>query len=363
MTPRSLQAPVLARPVSLVGLLCGLLLAACGPTQAPASKPAPTAAALPAASAAGAAAPAPAAPLSLRVAYAAASAGQAPVWLAQEHGLFRQYGLDTELVFLSSIRTDQGVITGDTPIGFGTNVLAMRLSGADLIAIGGVMNYMPYTVIVGPGITSPQDLRGKTAVVTQPGASNTVATLIMLRRWGLEPDRDVAIQHTPGVIEQLALLTQRLADVALLTPPGSSRAVESGLTALMNTAPDRIPFLLTAIGTTESYAREHPEEVRRFLRAYVAAVGVARKDPAATKALIGKYTQTDDPVALDEAYATYRDQWAQPDFRVLPEAIASSLSVLDTPGADTAKPADFVDNRFIDELHQSGFIRQSGALD
>jgi ABC-type nitrate/sulfonate/bicarbonate transport system substrate-binding protein len=297
------------------------------------------------------------------VAYAAASAGQAPVWIAQEQGLFRQYGLDTELVFLSSIRTDQGVMTGDTPIGFGTNVLALRLSGADLIAIGGVLNYMPYTVITVPGISSPQDLRGKAAVVTQPGASNTVATLIMLRRWGLEPSREVTIQHTPGVVEQLAVLTQRLADVALLTPPSTNKALDSGLVTLLETAPERIPFLLTAIGTTEAWAREHPEEIRRFLRAYVASVGVARKDPTTTKALIGKYTQTDDPVALEEAYRTYRDQWAQPDFRVLPAAVAASLSVLDAPGADTAKPEDFIDNHFVDELHSSGFIRQSGALD
>jgi NitT/TauT family transport system substrate-binding protein len=355
--------------VPLVGLLCSVLVTTCAPAGAPAAKPEPAAApSAPGAAVSGAAASAPApaappAPLPLRVSYAAASAGQAPVWIAQDQGLFRQYGLDVDLVFLSSIRTDQGVMTGDTPIGFGTNVLATRLSGADLIAIGGVSNYMPYTVIVSQGITSPQDMRGKTAVVTQPGASNTVATLLMLRRWGLEPNRDVAIQHTPGVVEQFALLTQRHADVALLTPPGSSKAVEAGMVALMNTAPERIPFLLTAIGTTESYARDHAEEIRRYLRAHVASVGIARKDPAVTKALMGKYTQTDDPIALDEAYRTYRDQWGQPDFRVLPEAVAASLSVLDAPGADTAKPEDFIDNRYIDELHASGFIRQSGALD
>jgi NitT/TauT family transport system substrate-binding protein len=354
------------RGAGRVVLAGGLLLAACAPATAPAARPtappapAPTGAAAPAVSTAPDVAPAP---LPLRVAYAAASAGQAPVWIAQEHGLFRQFGLETDLVFLSSIRTDQGVMTGETPIGFGTNVLAMRLSGADLIAIGGVLNYMPYTVVVAPGITTPQDLRGKTMAVTQPGASNTVATLILLRRWGLAPGRDVALQHTPGVTEQVAALTQRLVDAALLTPPATSKAIEVGFVPLVNTAPERIPFLLTAIGTTESYAREHPEAVRRFLRAYVTAVGIARKDPAATKALIGKYTQTDDPVALDEAYALYRDLWGQPDFRVLPEAVAASLSVLDAPGAEAAKPEDFIDNRFIDELHQSGFIRQSGALD
>jgi hypothetical protein len=33
------------------------------------------------------------------------------------------------------------------------------------------------------------------------------------------------------------------------------------------------------------------------------------------------------------------------------------------PGADTARPKDFVDNRFVDERHRSGFIQQSKALD
>jgi cystathionine gamma-lyase len=45
------------------------------------------------------------------------------------------------------------------------------------------------------------------------------------------------------------------------------------------------------------------------------------------------------------------------------ESVRSLLSVLDVPGAATARPEEFIDNRFIDELHQSGFIRQSGALD
>src|SRR4051794_33151513 len=49
----------------------------------------------------------------LRVAYAAVAAGQAPVWVAYEQGLLREYGLDAELVFLNSTRTDQGIVTGE----------------------------------------------------------------------------------------------------------------------------------------------------------------------------------------------------------------------------------------------------------
>ena len=85
--------------------------------------------------------------------------------------------------------------------------------------------------------------------------------------------------------------------------------------------------------------------------------------PEVARALIAKYTQTDDMAQVDHAYRFYRDVWGRPDFRLPPAAVASVLRVLDTPGADTAKPDDFIDNHFIDELHDSGFIRQSGAFD
>jgi NitT/TauT family transport system substrate-binding protein len=297
----------------------------------------------------------------LRVAYAAIAAGMAPAWVAQEQGLFREHGLDVELVYLASTRTDQGVVTGDTPIGFGTNTVALRLSGADLVAIAAINSRMAYTVYGLPGITSMPELRGKTMVVTAAGASNTLASFITLRHFGLEPHRDVAIQPSGGTTEQLAMMTQGLADSALFSPPLSLRAAELGMVPLANMAELDIPFLLSAIGTTATFARAHPEEVRRTLRAYVAAVALMRRDADLTKAIIGKYAQTDDAAALDATYGYYVGHWGRPDFRVQPAAIEAVLRVLDTPGADTAKPTDFIDNQFVDELHSSGFIRQVGA--
>src|SRR5262245_2227065 len=125
------------RLVTLLGLALTMACAAgAGPASAPA---APTAGGQ-----ASAAAPVPAAatspppPLPLRIAWAAPATTMVPLWLAFEQGIFREQGLDAELVFLSSVRTDQGVITGDTPIGYGANVVATRLSGADIMAIAGV---------------------------------------------------------------------------------------------------------------------------------------------------------------------------------------------------------------------------------
>jgi NitT/TauT family transport system substrate-binding protein len=344
-----------------------LVTLACAPTSAPApssaAAPAPASAAAPTVPAAAAATSVPA-PLPLRVAFAAQSATNTPLWVGYERGIFREQGLDVDLQFLSGTRTDQGVITGDTPVGFGANVVATRLSGADILAVAGLVNKMSYYLYVRPesGMRGPADLRGKSLLVTSPGATNYLAGLLMLRHYGLEPFRDVSIQPSPGTVEQLAIMAQGLADAAMFSPPANMKAQELGLFQAANLTDSNIPLLMGTIGTSRAYLRDHAEQVRRFVRGYILAVASTRADPEPAKAIMGKWTETDDPAILDDSYRWFRDLWGRPDFRVPVEAVRSVLSVLDVPGADTAQPEDFIDNHIVDELDQSGFIRDSGAL-
>src|SRR5437870_2538476 len=87
----------------VTGLL-GALFVACAPTAAPGGTA--ERASAPAAPASGGAP----APIAVRAAYAAPGAALTPVWVAQERGTFREYGLDVDLVLLSGTRTDQGVV-------------------------------------------------------------------------------------------------------------------------------------------------------------------------------------------------------------------------------------------------------------
>jgi NitT/TauT family transport system substrate-binding protein len=305
------------------------------------------------------------APVALRVAYASASASNIPVLLAYERGLFLQQGLDVELVLLQASRTDQAVASGEAPVGFGANVLTSRLAGADLVAIAALVNAIPYTLFVRPdgGIQRPQDLQGRTIVSSVPGGTIHSAWLMLLNYYGLTPNRDVSIQAaSQGPAEQLAIMLQGLADATLLSPPVSVKAVQVGLVPLVNAADLNLPFLQGTVGANVRYTREYPEVIDRVLRTYVSAVALARADADAAKAALGKYSQTDDREVLDESYRYYRDLWGRPDFRVSLEAVHAMLGLIDAPGAATARSEDFVDNRFIDELHASGFVRESGAL-
>jgi ABC-type nitrate/sulfonate/bicarbonate transport system substrate-binding protein len=281
-----------------------------------------------------------------------------------ERGIFREQGLDVDLQFLAGTRTDQGVITRDTPVGFGANVVATRLSGADIVGVAGLVGKMSYYLYARPdaGIRVPADLRGKSLLVTSPGATNYLAGLLMLRHYGLEPFRDVSIQPSPGTVEQLAIMAQGLSDAAMFSPPANLKAHELGLLQIANLTDSNIPLLMGTIGTSHGYMRDNAEAVRRFVRSYILSVALTRKDAESAKTILGKYSETDDPQILDESYRWFRDLWGRPDFRVHVDAVRSVLSVLDVPGADTAQPEDFIDNRFVDELEQSGFIRDSGVF-
>ena len=365
-------------PVGLLGCLTVVLnvLVSCAPAASPpapanapaAGKPAPASGAS-APSSTGAAAPAastaatPPAPISIRTSYASPSGSVIPIWVAFERGLFRQQGLDMELVLLSGTRSDQGVVTGDAPIGYGANVLPTKLSGADIVAVAGVANRISFTLFTKPGVGGrPEDLRQKIIATTPPGSASTSATLLMLRHFGLDASRDVQIQPTAGTTEAMTLVAQGLADATLLTPPITLKAVELGLVPQLRLADLGVPFMQTAIGTSQAFMGSNPEAVRRYLRGYIQGVALARSDPEFAKAMLGKYTQTEDAPALEETYSYFREVWGKPDFRVQPEAVAAILGVLDHPGAPGAKADDFIDNRFVDELERSGFIRESGAL-
>src|ERR1700741_642529 len=72
----------------------------------------------------------------IKVGYSSIGVGQSLVWVAKEAGLFRENGLDVQLIFIgsSSILT-QSVIAGDVPIAImsGTAAINSQLAGSDVV--------------------------------------------------------------------------------------------------------------------------------------------------------------------------------------------------------------------------------------
>ena len=56
-------------------------------------------------------------PGKLLIAHGAISSNVAPLWIAKEHGIFKKYGLDVDLVFIIAGRAMQAMLAGQVPVG------------------------------------------------------------------------------------------------------------------------------------------------------------------------------------------------------------------------------------------------------
>jgi hypothetical protein len=93
------------------------------------------------------------------------------------------------------------------------------------------------------------------------------------------------------------------------------------------------------------------------VKTLVVGLKVSIEQPDVSKRAIGKYLASKDQEIIDEAYRSFAPLFPRVPY-VTDEAIRAALSVTDHPKAASANPKDFYDNRFLQELESSGFVKE-----
>ena len=158
----------------------------------------------------------------LTIAFSSVSANMAPLWITQERGFFRKYGLDVQLVFIESGSTTvQSLISKEVAFAqmAGAGVLQSRLRGSDVVLIAGFLNTMDYQLMVDKNITRPDHLKGKTMAVSRFGSSSDFATRYALDKFGLVPDKDVTILEIGSQPARFAALESGKIQAAMVAIP------------------------------------------------------------------------------------------------------------------------------------------------
>lgn len=296
--------------------------------------------------------------MSLRAVYNALSGVMAPIWVAQDAGLFTKQGLNVDLKYLAATTAVQGMVGGGEEVGLvGNQGIDAKLEGADLTYIASSLPVFVFQLYARPEIKSVSDLRGKVVAVTQPAASTDYAMRIVLKRNGLEPDKDVRILYAQDINGVLTSVSAGNAAAGIMSAPTSIRARAAGIKSLLDITALKVPFLFTAVLSSPKVIREKNEALTRFLRAYIESLAVIRKDKETTMRSMGKFLKTTDQAVLESVYDDYKDV-----FPVTPlMSVAEVKAVLDaakSPKAKTTKPEEFFDNSIVEKIRASGFIEQ-----
>jgi NitT/TauT family transport system substrate-binding protein len=303
-----------------------------------------------------------AAPLQrIMVAYSSISGNNAPLWVTQEKGFFKKYGLDVQAVLIESGSTSaQSLIAGDVTFAHmaGAAIMQSNLRGADAVMIAGVVNTLTFQLYTDKSISRPDHFKSKTVGVTRFGSSTDFAMRYALEKYGLDPNKDVTILQLGNVPALLSALEAGKIQGAMLSAPTTLRAKKLGYPMLADLQMLGLEYQHTGIATTRSLIKSKPELVRDFMRAYVEGIHYAKTHRAETVEILAKYLRTDDKDILDDTYDSITlnlvPEKPYPTLKGI-QIILRELGIKD-PNARSAKPEQFVDLTFIKELDSSGFI-------
>src|SRR4249920_1215008 len=211
------------------------------------------------------------APNKMTIAYASIGPRSAPLWAADEYGIFRKYGIEPQVIFVRGAPTLVAALTsGDMDVGYtgGTAVLGASVAGIDLKILAVLTNRVTYDLVARPGIKSAEELRGKRFGVTSIGGTLWMGGILGLERLGIDANRD-DIRFL--VIGDQVLLSQALEDgridATVVDIVFSRRLAEKGFPILAEFHKSNLPIASTSVVARGAYIQKNPRVMEGFMKA------------------------------------------------------------------------------------------------
>jgi len=225
--------------------------------------------------------------------------------LALKRGIFRDEGLDVELIRMNANVSITALSTTDIDYTMVfASVVRGALRGMPMRVVASYMDSSTHLLIARPEYKTIRDLKGKTLAVSTFGATSDVAARMMMKQGGIDPEKELKIIPLGGERSRYAALKEGIVDVAVLSPPTDTEAQRSGLRVLSRFYEFfKMPF--TGVGTHLKKLKEKPDEVKRMAKALLRANRFVRSNREGTIQTMMDWIKVD----RESAAATYDSTW------------------------------------------------------
>jgi NitT/TauT family transport system substrate-binding protein len=294
--------------------------------------------------------------------YGSADGAVAPLWFAKETKLFEKRGLDVVLVGMGTGSVSlRALIAKDLELASlsGSGLVQAALQGADTVIISSVINGFIFKVFSAPEITSPAQLKGKKLGISRYGATSDFAVRLALKKWGLNPERDVSILQIGTSQDTVRAMQTKMLDAGVLSGTSSLMARKAGFRELGDLADLGLHYPMAPIGTTKSYIQKNEGLVKEFMLAYIEAIHDFKRNKEAALTVLKKYTRNDDREVLEDSYTSTANKYLALPIPTL-DGIRTILTELSStvPAAKNADPEQFVSYKVAREIEASGFVKR-----
>ena len=299
----------------------------------------------------------------VRMAYTSINIQMTAIYLMKEFNLARKQGLDAEILMIPvSSRAIQSALAGEIQFmtsGGVANINA-NMAGGDFVGVTSTISTFIFKIMGQAVIKEPNQLRGKKVAISRIGGASDFSLRYALERWGLVPDKDVAIIQVGGESEGLLALQNKAVDAATISEPFTTLAQSAGFSVVADLSRLNAPYTLHGIGTRKSLIRDRRDMVVRFMRAYVEGIYLFKTNKELSLNTLKKYARLSDVSVMDSVY----DDYSQRLIPAVPYPSAPGIqTIIDhlgktRPEAKGLKPNDFIDSSILREIEDSGFVKK-----
>ena len=301
--------------------------------------------------------------------------------VAENEGIYRKNGLDVDqCVSLGDVKDLKRILGIDAPtqyrckpdrapapitIGGGMpSFLNQFLANSPRtevkrVILATVQDRTDYALIARKDITVPEQLRGKRIAFT--GTFNILGyqALLFAKAMGWEPGRDVTfVLDASGTIEGLnsGKFEAYIAGVGL---PEWQAIHQMGYKPLIDFNNWKIPMCSSSVNADAAWLKDNRETARRFIKSMVDAIAMIKQDKRPAFRAMAKYYGITDPKMQEYFYST-GDFPAKP-YPAVEGLKNAKVQFAGNPGLrnddlKNARIEDYIDDSFVRELDQSGYI-------
>ena len=284
------------------------------------------------------------------------------LYIAQDQGFFRKYGLDVNLVQVRNGPVGMSALSSGESLAHWGSVSGANLGaiaeGADLVFVAGFINKLTGTFVANPKIKTPAELKNKSLGVNSLSGGAWIFTMLTLDYWGLQPERDKIQLRALGdnsVVSQ-ALLAGNV-DGAYLGYTFSKIVQNKGFRVLADLEKLPIPYQGSGIITRRSAIASSSSTLENMLRALLDSVAFIRNPenkPQVLKSLVKglRLKRVDE---AEEGYQTIVDIYEKKIYPTV-DGIRNVIRLLGVSNEKIRrlKAEDLVDDSLVRKLEKEG---------
>jgi ABC-type nitrate/sulfonate/bicarbonate transport system substrate-binding protein len=287
-----------------------------------------------------------------------------PLHYAGVTGILEGYGItELEETYTEGVSSAIQALAGgrlDVQAGTGSSVISSLTTDVPFLTIATTLSKLTDGLFGGEGITSMEDVRGKSVAISTFGGESHAVVVSALAEVGMTPD-DVEIVQIGGQSDRIAAVLGGSVAAAPIDIARQGEMEGEGMTLLVNLADSDQQLPRGGLNVTREWAETNPNTALILVAAVMEAIQLMKEDPEAAAVEHMAWAEGDDLQASRDELEVYL-QFVNEDLVIAggPWVTMQEVLAVTNPAVIDVDVSEAYTNKFVEQLDEMGFLEQWG---